>query len=130
MSRRPRPSEKPQEAVRRPRARSGCPRRVPRELTQGEHNGLQGLAETGGAGGVVITWVGHATALIELGGLRILTDPVLGRRAFLLRRLAPLPRPAALEEIDVVLVSHAHADHLDPRSLHRVRPAGPTFAPP
>jgi L-ascorbate metabolism protein UlaG (beta-lactamase superfamily) len=79
--------------------------------------------------GAAITWLGHATVLIEVGGLRILTDPVLGRRTFLLRRLVAAPKRELVQDVDVVLVSHAHADHLDLSSVRSVRPAGPIFAP-
>jgi L-ascorbate metabolism protein UlaG (beta-lactamase superfamily) len=69
---------------------------------------------------VEITWVGHATVLIEIDGVRVLTDPVLGRRVGPLVRVGPSPDPEALRDIDAVVVSHLHHDHLDPRSLRRV----------
>src|SRR4051794_30692199 len=81
------------------------------------------------AGGVAITWLGHATVLLAIGGLRILTDPVLGRRTFVLRRLVAAPNSELAEDVDVVLVSHAHADHLDLPSVRSVRPAGVILAP-
>ncbi len=65
-----------------------------------------------------VTFLGHATVEIELDGVRLLTDPVLGRRVGHLRRHGPLPPPP--ERPDAVLVSHAHADHLDVRSLRRL----------
>ncbi|UGS36876.1 MBL fold metallo-hydrolase [Capillimicrobium parvum] len=68
-----------------------------------------------------LTWLGHATVLIELGGVRLLTDPVLRSRVAHLRRHAP-PAPAT-GELDAVLVSHAHRDHLDVPSLRGLRPA-------
>lgn len=63
-----------------------------------------------------VTWVGHSTVLVELDGVRLLTDPVLRRRVAQLRRV---PSAGALPtgDIDAVLVSHAHFDHLDPPSL-------------
>jgi L-ascorbate metabolism protein UlaG (beta-lactamase superfamily) len=64
-----------------------------------------------------LTWVGHSTVLVELDGVRLLTDPVLRPRVMHLRRVAP--RPAPLGPLDAVLVSHAHWDHLDRRSLPR-----------
>jgi L-ascorbate metabolism protein UlaG (beta-lactamase superfamily) len=67
-----------------------------------------------------VTYLGHATVLIELDGMRILTDPVLGSRVGPLVRVVAEPSPELLEEIDVVLVSHAHLDHLDRRSLRRI----------
>jgi N-acyl-phosphatidylethanolamine-hydrolysing phospholipase D len=75
-----------------------------------------------------ITWVGHATFLIQYAGVNILTDPVWSRRASPLRRIGParLAPPgvdfAALPAIDVVVISHDHYDHLDAptvRALHR-----------
>ncbi len=67
-----------------------------------------------------VTWLGHSTVLIELGGLRLLTDPLLRSRVYHLRRDAPAPgRP---EGIDAVLLSHLHADHFDLRSLRMLKP--------
>jgi L-ascorbate metabolism protein UlaG (beta-lactamase superfamily) len=69
---------------------------------------------------VRITYIGHATLLIELDGLRILTDPLLRDRLGPLRRHGPSPDPAALRDLDAVLISHAHPDHFDRPSLLRV----------
>jgi len=77
-----------------------------------------------------VTWLGHSTVLLEVGGLRLLTDPVLGRRVFLLRRLAPPVAADAVDGVDVVLISHAHRDHLDQRSLKRVGAVSHVLAPP
>lgn len=65
------------------------------------------------------TWLGHSTVLIEIGGVRILTDPVWGERASPLgfagpKRFQPIPVPVeALADVDLVLISHDHYDHLD-----------------
>jgi len=65
------------------------------------------------------TWLGHSTVLIEIGGLRVLTDPVWGPRASPSRligpkRFQPVPVPLrALREVDLVVISHDHYDHLD-----------------
>ena len=73
---------------------------------------------------MAITWIGHATVLIELDGARVLTDPVLGGWAGPLRRMAPSPAPeASAANADVVLVSHLHADHADLPSLRRLERA-------
>ena len=75
-------------------------------------------------GDLRLTYVGHATVLIELDGIRILTDPILRGRVGPLRRRGLTPVPADLGPIDAVLVSHAHPDHFDRASL-RVVPGGP-----
>jgi L-ascorbate metabolism protein UlaG (beta-lactamase superfamily) len=77
-----------------------------------------------------VTWIGHATALIELDGLRLLTDPVLGRRVGPLRRVAPPVAPGVAERIDAVLLSHLHSDHADLPSLRRVGGTPRFIAPP
>ncbi|MFR9676582.1 MBL fold metallo-hydrolase [Streptomyces sp. TR06-5] len=72
---------------------------------------------------VEVTWWGHATATVRDSGATVLTDPVLVRRlAHLRRRRGALP-PASVTTVDVVLVSHLHADHLHLGSLSRL-PAG------
>jgi L-ascorbate metabolism protein UlaG (beta-lactamase superfamily) len=70
-----------------------------------------------------VTYVGHATVLIESGGARLLTDPVLRRRIAHLRRISPVPPLSAFESPDAVLISHAHLDHLDPPSLRLLAPS-------
>jgi L-ascorbate metabolism protein UlaG (beta-lactamase superfamily) len=76
-----------------------------------------------------ITYVGHSTILLETGGTRLLTDPVLGPRVGHIRRRVDAPRVEDLVPVDAVLVSHAHADHLDPMSLRRVSRDCPVLAP-
>lgn len=71
------------------------------------------------ASGLRVTWLGHSTVLIEIDGIRVLTDPVWGPRASPSRfagpkRFQPVPVPLrSLPPIDVVVVSHDHYDHLD-----------------
>ena len=74
-----------------------------------------------------LTWLGHATVLVEIGGAVLLTDPVLRERVAHLRRRTPAPR--APLSVDAVLVSHLHHDHLDLRSLALVDPAAPVVLP-
>ncbi|HEX4054508.1 MAG TPA: MBL fold metallo-hydrolase [Tepidisphaeraceae bacterium] len=71
-------------------------------------------------------WIGHATVLLRVGGMTILTDPVFGNRVGLglwLTTLGPRRQIAAamqarqLPKIDLILISHAHFDHLDRQSL-------------
>lgn len=65
------------------------------------------------------TWIGHATVLVQMRGLNILTDPIWSERAspFTLmgpqRKVPPALTYAQLPHIDVVLISHNHYDHLD-----------------
>jgi L-ascorbate metabolism protein UlaG (beta-lactamase superfamily) len=74
-----------------------------------------------------LTWLGHSTVLVELDGVRLLTDPVLGRRVTYLRRHAPVLE--APRDLDAVLVSHAHWDHLDVRTLGRLGRSLPVVLP-
>ena len=67
-----------------------------------------------------LTYVGHATVLIELDGVRLLTDPLLGAGVGPLRRLGPAPDPARIGAIDGVLISHGHPDHFNHASLRAV----------
>ena len=82
-----------------------------------------GFAESGDQG-LSVTWLGHSTALIEIQGYRILTDPVFSERISPVSFLGPkrfpggLPiTPEELPELDVVLISHDHYDHLDYASI-------------
>lgn len=68
-------------------------------------------------GDAALVYVGHATVLIEMDDVRILTDPLLRRWAGHLRRFTPVPDPDELNPVDAVLISHLHWDHLDPGSL-------------
>lgn len=77
-----------------------------------------------------LIYVGHATVLLELNGLRILTDPVLRSKVGPLRRQGPVPGRAVAEHLDAVLISHLHYDHVDRRSLRRIRSGTPVLAPP
>jgi L-ascorbate metabolism protein UlaG (beta-lactamase superfamily) len=76
-----------------------------------------------------VTYVGHATVLIESGGSRLLTDPLLRRRVAHLRRMVPPPSEPDLTSPDAVLISHPHLDHLDLPSLRRLSPSGPVVVP-
>jgi L-ascorbate metabolism protein UlaG (beta-lactamase superfamily) len=70
-----------------------------------------------GGGTRRVTYVGHATVLLEIDGMRVLTDPVLRDRVAHLRRHAEPPVVDSYRDPDLVLISHGHADHLDPASL-------------
>ncbi len=76
--------------------------------------------------GLRVTWLGHSTLLLEVDGLRILTDPVFGKRASPVQFAGPKrfhPPPASIAElppIDVVLLSHDHYDHLCSSSVREL----------
>lgn len=78
-----------------------------------------------------ITYIGHATLLLEIGGARILTDPnfesSLGR--FLPRVSRPGIALDALPALDALLLTHAHADHLSFKSLDKLSRDIPLYAP-
>lgn len=86
-------------------------------------------AETAVGPGLRLTYLGHATIMIELDGVRILTDPVLVDRLGPLRRSGPTPDPAAIGPVDGILISHAHLDHFHRASLRAVR-GGPLVVVP
>jgi L-ascorbate metabolism protein UlaG (beta-lactamase superfamily) len=83
--------------------------------------------ETPPATGLRVTWLGHSTVLLELDGMRILTDPVWGERASPVSWAGPqrfFPPPIPLEDLprpQVVVISHDHYDHLDRSTLQRMR---------
>jgi len=90
-------------------------------------------ATAGSAMQPAVTWIGHATALMQCSGVNALTDPIFSERASPVRFAGPQrhqPPGLALRElprIDLVLVSHNHYDHLDDasvRALH-AQPGGP-----
>jgi N-acyl-phosphatidylethanolamine-hydrolysing phospholipase D len=95
--------------------RDSLPRREPSIVTPRAEAGYRS-----------VTWIGHATVLLQLGGLNALTDPIWSERASPLRWIGPrrLMTPAvdfdALPTIDVVLLSHNHYDHLDATTVRRI----------
>ena len=77
-----------------------------------------------------LTWVGHSTVLVEAAGARVLTDPALGQRVGVLRRVAPEPSAAVTDRVDAVLISHLHSDHVDLPSLRQIGSDVAIVAPP
>jgi len=75
-----------------------------------------------------LTWLGHSTVVIDIDGTRLVTDPVLQRRLWHLRRDAAVDAQA-LGTLDAILVSHAHFDHLDHASLRRLDRSLPVVVP-
>jgi L-ascorbate metabolism protein UlaG (beta-lactamase superfamily) len=76
-----------------------------------------------------IVFLGHATVLIELGGVRLLTDPLLRDRVAHLRRRAPPVQSDLVAAPDAVLISHCHHDHLDLASLRLLGGNTPLIVP-
>jgi L-ascorbate metabolism protein UlaG (beta-lactamase superfamily) len=76
-----------------------------------------------------VTYVGHATVLIELDGVRLLTDPVFRNGVAHLRRHGPAPGPETRARIDAVLLSHLHHDHADLPSLRALSGHTPLLVP-
>jgi L-ascorbate metabolism protein UlaG (beta-lactamase superfamily) len=78
-----------------------------------------------------INYVGHATVLVDMGRIRVLTDPLLRDRVLFLRRHGQNPAPDLLADRppDLVLLSHLHYDHVDLPSLRRLPPSTTVIAP-
>jgi L-ascorbate metabolism protein UlaG (beta-lactamase superfamily) len=89
------------------------------------------------ADAVAVTWYGHASALVEIEGARVLLDPIWSERCSPSAHVGPKrlhPVPVELEElpaVDAVLISHDHYDHLDMATVKRlVRTQSAPFAVP
>ena len=77
-----------------------------------------------------ITWIGHSTFLIQIGGINILTDPVWAERMGVQRRMTePGLKIEDLPPIDVVIISHGHYDHLDFPSIRKLKGDPVYFVP-
>jgi len=71
-----------------------------------------------------ITWIGHATFLIRSGETAILTDPWFSRSLFYRRLKPPAMEADEISYCDIVLVSHAHGDHIDGKGLELAKRLG------
>jgi L-ascorbate metabolism protein UlaG (beta-lactamase superfamily) len=81
---------------------------------------------------VKVTYLGHASLLVEAGGETVVTDPVFSDRVgrFFTKRASPSEfRPEELRGVVGILISHAHHDHLDYRSLRRLGREHPVVVP-
>ncbi len=85
-----------------------------------------GRALKGHRQSLVITWVGHATAVVQIDGRTILTDPIWSERCSPVswagpkRYVPPFPRLEDLPPIDAVVISHNHYDHLDRDTIRKL----------
>ena len=102
----------------------GGERRVPRGPLP-SMSPLEGWPRPPGSG-LRATWLGHSTVLIEIDGVRVLTDPVWGKRASPSqlagpKRFQPVPVSLrAMPPVDLVVISHDHYDHLDYPTIHEL----------
>jgi N-acyl-phosphatidylethanolamine-hydrolysing phospholipase D len=73
---------------------------------------------------LAVTWIGHATVLIQIGDKFILTDPVIGSLAAVVSKRVrdPAVRALDLPPLDAVAISHMHGDHYSLGSLERLKP--------
>ncbi len=80
---------------------------------------------------VAVSWAGHASWVVRIGGLTVLTDPVWSRRIIgTPARVTPVGVPwEALPRVDAVVISHNHYDHLDAPTLRRLPCDTPVFVP-
>ena len=83
------------------------------------------------AGETALTWIGHATCVVQIGDLVVLTDPVWSRRIPGVRpRLTPPGLALAeLPTVDAVVISHDHFDHLDAPTIRRLDRGVPVLVP-
>ena len=80
-------------------------------------------------GGLALDFIGHSALVLDIDGVRLLTDPVTRGRVGPLRRVEPVPARDRLRDIDAILISHLHWDHLDVPSLRDLGRDIPTFVP-
>ena len=91
------------------------------------------LADHDASESVRVTWLGHAALFIEIEGVRILTDPVFSERASPLQWMGPKrfhPVPVSVDDLpqlDAIVISHDHYDHLDYHTIRKLEPKTARF---
>ena len=72
--------------------------------------------------GICATWIGHSTVLVQFDGITVLTDPIFSdKQMFGPKRYRPIPcNIDELPQIDAVVISHNHPDHLDTNSVYKL----------
>jgi L-ascorbate metabolism protein UlaG (beta-lactamase superfamily) len=105
-------------------------------MADGAPGARRARSSTDGGGGPItagsadrIVFLGHATVLIEVDGVRLLTDPLLRDRVAHLRRRVASIGPDIYANIEAVLISHLHHDHLDLASLRLLGLGTPLLVP-
>ena len=88
-----------------------------------------GMSTPAGSPWLSVTFAGHSTVLLDVDGVRLLTDPLLRRRIGVLIRRTAVPAAELRRDLDAVLISHAHLDHLDVPSLRMIDRGTPVIAP-
>jgi L-ascorbate metabolism protein UlaG (beta-lactamase superfamily) len=76
-----------------------------------------------------LTFLGHSTVLVDLDGVRVLTDPILGHMAGAIRRQWPVASQTGLADLAAVFISHGHWDHLNMSSLRGLPDAPALIVP-
>lgn len=85
------------------------------------------------ASGLRVTWFGHSSTLVEIDGVRVLTDPIWSERASPAQWIGPrrwFAPPIALPAVDAVVVSHDHYDHLDRATMVALKDTKAVFIVP
>jgi L-ascorbate metabolism protein UlaG (beta-lactamase superfamily) len=106
---------------------------VPREPVKGFVYAADSIPKIPSEGKLLVMWIGHSTVYIEIDGRRYCTDPMWNRRASPFRfagpaRFFPAPIPIdSLPELDGVIISHDHYDHLDEESIRAIDKKTRTF---
>jgi len=84
--------------------------------------------------GLQVTWLGHSSTIVEIDGVRILTDPVFGNASpvpFTVNRFQPAPISLSeLPRLDAVVISHDHYDHLEMKTIKALKDKVPLFIVP
>ena len=75
-----------------------------------------------------IIWLGHATFIMQMNGIRMITDPVFYDISFVSREIPCPIDPASIRNVDFILLSHDHRDHCDKKSLQVVCENNPNAA--
>jgi L-ascorbate metabolism protein UlaG (beta-lactamase superfamily) len=85
------------------------------------------------ASGLRVTWFGHSSTLLEIDGVRVLTDPIWSERVSPAQWIGPrrwFAPPIALPQVDAVVISHDHYDHLDRATIVALKDTKTVFIVP